>query len=190
MELTYKNIENWYKGKAYKFRVRPNEINLLGIRANYVATNAWDDTLVITYINDNNEEKVVIFKNFTTDPGYYFLKTKLLNPKGCAFLKEGNYKNMFTVGLHLGKYKALKQYSNITVYRDADKDDNLEFGNEESGYFGINLHHGFNSAVIFNNSAGCQVLKSPKDLDVVVALAEKHETLYGAGIDYTLTSNI
>ena len=112
----------------------------------------------------------------------------MLNPKGCAFLPEGNYPNMFTVGLHQGKYEALRQYRNITVWRDGDKDDQLEKLAEETGMFGINLHHGYNSTLVFNNSAGCQVLKSPTDLNTVLNAAKIHEHLYGKGIDYTLTS--
>lgn len=189
MELTYNNIKEWYKTKGYTFRDKPFQINLLGIRKNYTATNAWDDTLVVCY-KDNENEKVLIFNNFTTDPGYYFLKTKLLNPKGCAFVEEGNYQNLFTVGMHQGKIEALVQYRPIKVYRDANKDNTLDKGVEDVGMFGINLHHGYNSAVIFNNSAGCQVLKSPTDLTTVLNLAKIHEHLYGKGIDYTLTSNI
>ena len=187
MELTYKNIESWYSKKGYTFRKRPFEPNILGIRSSYKATNAWDDTLVIAY-KTNDEEKVLVFKNFTTDPGYYFLKTKLLNPKGCAFVKEGNYPNLWNIGLHQGKYEALRQVRNIIVYRDANKDDNLDMKLEESGIFGINLHHGYNSKVIFNNSAGCQVVQSPTDLNTILNICKIKEHLYGKGIDYTLTN--
>lgn len=187
MELTYNNIKTWYESKGYTFRTRPFEPNLLGIRSSYKATNAWDDTLVMVY-KTNDEDKVIVFKNFTTDPGFYFLKTKLLNPKGCAFLAEGNYPNIFIVGLHQGKYEALRQNRNITVYRDANKDNNLDMKVKDTGMFGINLHHGYNSSVIFNNSAGCQVLKSPSDLNTVLNVCKIKEHLYGRGIDYTLTN--
>jgi len=187
MELTYTNIKEWYRSKGYDFKTRPFEPNLLGVRNNYIATNTWDDMLIMTY-KTNDEVKVVIFKNFTTDPGFYFLKTKLLNPKGCAFLKEGNYPNMFIVGLHQGKYEALRQNKNVTVYRDADKDNDLEMHTEDTGMFGINLHHGYGSKVIFNNSAGCQVLKDISDLNTVLTICKIKENLYGKGIDYTLTN--
>lgn len=188
MELTYSNIKTWFESKKYRFKTRPFEINLLGIRNGYTATNAWDDMLVVAY-KDNDSEKVLVFKNYTTDPGYYFLKTKLLNPKGCAFLPEGNYPNMFTVGMHLNKYEALVQYRPVTVYRDNDKDNELEQLATDTGMFGINFHHGYNSALVFNNSAGCQVLKSPTDLNTVLNIAKIQEHLYGKGIDYTLTNN-
>lgn len=189
MEFTYDTLKSWFINSKYEFNTRPFELNLLGIRKNYTATNLWDDTLLVIYFDGRNNI-VKEFKNFTTDPGYYFLKTKMLNPKGCAFLKEGQHINMFTIGLHNGKYKALVQYGKVTVYRDANKDEVLDRNIEDRGYFGINLHHGYNSNLVFNNSAGCQVLKDPKDLSELLELADLHEKTYGKGINYTLTSNI
>lgn len=189
MEVTYEDIKAWFEAKKYEFNTRPFELNLLGVRKNYSATNLWDDALIVTY-HDGRNPKVLVFENFTTDPGYYFLKTKLLNPKGCAFLKEGHHSNMFTVGLHNGKYKALVQYAAVTVYRDGNKDNTLDTDLENKGHFGINLHHGYNSAIIYNNSAGCQVLKNIKDLESLLPLAELHERTYGKGINYTLTTGL
>ena len=189
MELTYNNIKNWYATKNYEFYTRPFEINLLGIRNDNKATNLWDDTLVVSY-NDGREDKVLIFKQFTTDPGFYFLKTKILNPKGCFFLKEMQHLKMFTVGLHQGKIKALVQYKPVTGYRDANKDDTLDTTLEDKGMFGINLHHGYNSFIVHNNSAGCQVLKNVKDLEQLLPLFKLHEDSFGKGINYTLTSKV
>lgn len=189
MELTYNNIKQWYLDRKYPFNTRPFELNLLGLRNSYTATDAWDDKLLVVY-SDGRNNKVVTYNEFTTDPGYYFLKKKLLNPKGCAFVKEGFYPNLWTLGLHNNKYKALIQYGKVTVYRDGNLDDTLDRKIEDTGYFGINLHHGYNSTVIFNNSAGCQVLKNTKNLNELLVLVELHEKTYGKGINYALTSNI
>ena len=67
-----------------------------------------------------------------------------------------------------------------------NKDDILNMDVIDKGMFGINLHHGYNSALVFNNSAGCQVLKNPTDLTKVLDLCKLHQAVYGRGINYTL----
>ena len=88
----------------------------------------------------------------------------LLNPeniKGTAIVKEGQYKNLWTKGLHKGQYPALVQVGLIDVYRDNDKDDKLDFNVPiERGIFGINCHHASQYHVVDEiglYSAGCQV---------------------------------
>ncbi len=189
MELTYDSIKDWYKSKGYIFNIRPFEVNMLGIRKDYNDTNLFDDKFVLTY-HDGRNSKTLIFNRFTTDPGYYFLKIKFMNPKGCAFLKEGQHINMFTRGKHGEKqYEALIQYAPCTVYRDTNKNNVLDKTNEEKGMFGIDFHHGYNSALVYNNSAGCQVLEDINDLNSLLPLFDLHERTYGKGINYTLTSN-
>jgi hypothetical protein len=190
MELTYDNIKKWYADNKYVFCTRPFEVNMLGIRKSYDATNLFDDKFVLTY-NDGRNDKILVFNRFTTDPGYYFLKIKFMNPKGCAFLKEGQHINMFTRGKHGSKqYEALIQYAPVTVYRDTNKDNTLDKGKEEKGMFGIDFHHGYNCALVYNNSAGCQVLEDIKDLESLLPLFDLHERTYGRGINYTLTTGI
>lgn len=189
MELTYDNIKQWYTNNKYQFYTRPFEINILGIRNDYQATDLWDDKCIITY-NDGRNDKILVFNQYTTDPGFYFLKTKLLNPKGCFFLKEGQHKNMWTQGLHTGKYKALIQYAPCVGYRDKNGNNTLDTIVEDKGNFGIDFHHGYNSYIVHNNSAGCQVLKNIKDLEQLLPLFELHERTYGKGINYTLTNKL
>lgn len=187
-DLTYREFKDYFRSMNYVFDERKNAINLIGIRSSLNATNLWDDTLIVCYTDDTNRPCLKHYRNFTTDPGYYFLKTNILNPKGCAILVEGQYRNMWTIGLHKG-YKAFVQYGQTAVYRDNNKDNILDENVIDRGYFGIDLHHGFNSYVIFNNSAGCQVLKDPKDLTDLLVLGEAHERAYGKGINYTLLRN-
>lgn len=186
IDTTYKGLKDYCNSLNYIFDERVCAINLIGIRSSLNATNLWDDKLVIAYIDNKRQPIVREFINFTTDPGYYFLKTKILNPKGCAVLCEGQHTKMFTIGVHNGKYEALVQYTPVKVYRDNNKDNILNETVIDKGMFGINLHHGYNSTLVFNNSAGCQVLKSPTDLEKVLALAKLHEAVYGKGINYTL----
>lgn len=186
IDISYNGLKEYFKSLNYHFDERVHGLNIIGIRSSLNATNLWDDKLVLAYINNKREPIVKVFNEFTTDPGYYFLKTKLLNPKGCAILCEGQHLKMFTVGKHNNKYEALVQYTPVTVYRDSNKDNILDTTLTDKGMFGINLHHGYNSSIIFNNSAGCQVLKNIKDLSEVLALAKLHEAVYKKGINYTL----
>lgn len=186
IDITYQGLKDYLKSLNYTFDERVCGLNIIGIRTSLNATNLWDDTLVLAYINNKREPVVKVFNNFTTDPGYYFLKTKLLNPKGCAILCEGQHVKMFTVGKHNNKYEALVQYTPVKVYRDSNKDNILDTNLIDKGMFGINLHHGYGSTLVFNNSAGCQVLKNPSDLTTVLTAAKLHEAVYGKGINYTL----
>lgn len=186
IDTTYKGLKDYFKSLNYQFDERVFGINLIGIRSSLNATNLWDDKLVVAYIDNKRNPVVREFNEFTTDPGYYFLKTKLLNPKGCAVLCEGQHIKMLTIGVHNGKYEALVQYAPVKVYRDNNKDNILDETVVDKGMFGINLHHGYGSALVFNNSAGCQVLKQPSELKKVLDLAKIHESVYGRGINYTL----
>lgn len=187
-DLTYAEFKEYFNTMGYKFDERKNAINLIGIRSSLNATNLWDDTLVVCYVDDADRRLIKRYKNFTTDPGYFFLKVKILNPKGCAILVEGQHKNMWTIGLHNG-YKAFTQYGAVSVYRDNNKDNILDEKVIDKGYFGIDLHHGYNSGIVHNNSAGCQVVKTPAELTELLVLGDLHEKAYGKGINYTLLRN-
>jgi hypothetical protein len=55
----------------------------------------------------------------------------------------------------------LQQIGNkVTVWRDKNRNHVNDDDIVQSGYFGINLHHGFNSKKVGKNSAGCQVIQS------------------------------
>jgi hypothetical protein len=57
---------------------------------------------------------------------------------------------------------------------------------EDSGFFGINLHHGYSSSNVNNNSAGCQVLRHKEHLNSLLDIAEISVKKYGDKITYTL----
>jgi hypothetical protein len=104
----------------------------------------------------------------TTDPGKHY-EQNLLNSKGVAILKEGQYRGAWTLGKHQGKYTALVQAKEVTVIRDKDKDGKLETdGVEDTGWHGIN-HHRMHSTA--------EVSKVGK---------YSAEEVWGKGISYTL----
>lgn len=130
---------------------------LVGIRSNANIPNEFDDLVGVV------EGDKISWYTATTNPGTHWLKN-LLNPKGAALLKPGQWVDSWKVGMHQGKYEALTQVKSITVYRDSNK--NLiaeESSVEDTGLFGINIHRANPNGIskfIDKWSAGCQVLNN------------------------------
>lgn len=169
--------------------VRTGEYNLnfAGFRTKSRIVNNWDDFFCILYERDGKE---VMFttSNYTTDPGIYYMQKKLLNPLGCGIMAQGHYPKLWKEGIHAGKYKAFIQVSPVSVYRDRNKDNymDMDVSTLQTGNYGANLHHGYSSSKVNNNSALCQVLRYPVDLESVQKLYDKYKVVYGEHIDYTL----
>ncbi len=138
---------------------------IVGIRSTLDKPNEFDDLIGLVA-----NGKVTWFTG-TTNPGVHWLKT-LMNSKGTAVLKPGQYIDSWKLGLHQGKYKALVQAKAITVYRDKDLDDKSEeTATTDTGYFGINIHRANPSAIskiIDKWSAGCQVFNNPADFKILI----------------------
>jgi hypothetical protein len=175
--------------KGYRIFLRPFELNIVGVRADSVKPNSFDDTIHVFF---NNTEGKLIGHKFqaTTDPGTYWLRNPM-NPQGTAILKEGQYINCYGLGMHRGKYMALVQKRPVTVIRDYDRDAILDFmnGKEGKGLHGINIHraseHG-TTKTVDHYSAGCQVFASPTEFILFLQLCERHKNLYGNEFTYTL----
>jgi hypothetical protein len=101
----------------------------------------------------------------TTEPGRYWTQHRM-NPKGAARVAFGQYR-AWQVGVHhAGKptaHEALVQTGGpITVYRD-DNEDMIRTGDKlDTGYFGINQHHGYDLPKngLGRSSAGCLIGRS------------------------------
>jgi peptidoglycan hydrolase-like protein with peptidoglycan-binding domain len=96
----------------------------------------------------------------TTEPGYRYTE-RPMNPEGAARIKFGQYR-AWQVGIHgtSDRHEALVQTGGeITVYRDRNKDYQRVGDKEDTGYFAINQHWGYD--LPYNNvyyaSAGCLV---------------------------------
>ncbi len=155
--------------KAYN--LRPDEmVYLIGVRR-IRETDEYNDTFILySPYGDLYWE----CDNFTTDPGLSYLK-KPINSKGTAILMEGWHSDIWQIGYHQGKYKALVQVNPCCVYRDNNRDSvlNMDPRSRDCGYFGINLHHGYDSLKVGANSAGCQVFRYRKDLNYLLSILEK-----------------
>jgi hypothetical protein len=176
------------KAKGYAFFENADyNINIIGIRNSDTGnkvTNVFDDLLTVSYkIGD-----VWHFKKWaaTTDPGTKGVK-EFHNAQGVARLVPGQYRGSHAIGLHQGKYEALKQAKPVKVYRDANKDMTYDTKLITEGIYGINIHKaGADSTYVENWSEGCQVFKKSADFDEFMALVKKAATLHGNSFTYTL----
>lgn len=195
-ELFYKvlkaDIPTIIRNKGYVFFSNGRyNLNIIGIRKNNnnKVTNKYDDILCVMY-KDHTGWIKKLYK-ITTEPGTYYMRKELGNPKGTAILVPGQYRGCWKIGKHNGKYDALVQQKPVKVYRDGNKDDIYDMYNEviHEGLFGINIHRsnqGFNRATVDMYSAGCQVFCNYKDFNEFMELCEKQRKLYGNNFTYTL----
>lgn len=161
-------------GYAY-FTNGAYNINIIGVRAKGASvTNKFDDVIILDYKNEKGEWCRQVYKA-TTDPGLYYLKATL-DKKGCAIVVPGQYRGVWQIGMHRGKYQALVQRKPIKVYRDNNKDDIYDLSPKtiEEGIYGINLHHAGNDSVKIDKwSAGCQVIARLRDFNQLMAIVKK-----------------
>jgi hypothetical protein len=152
-------------------------LNIIGIRNSSTGnkvTNAFDDKLVVAY----QVAGAWVVKEYpiTTDNG-----------GGTARLVCNQYRGSHAIGLHQGKYEALRQVAPVTVYRDFTKDGIYQTDKTETGVFGINIHKaGVDSARVDDWSHGCQVFKRVADFNEFMLLAKKAAALHGNRFSYTL----
>jgi hypothetical protein len=122
----------------------------------------------------------------TTDPGTKGVK-EFHNAQGVARLVPGQYRGSHAIGLHQGKYEALKQKANVKVYRDANKDLTYDEKLITEGIYGINIHKaGADSTYVENWSEGCQVFKREKDFNQFLEICKQARGIHGNSFTYTL----
>lgn len=182
-------IVNLFRLKTFEVYSRPYELNIVGIRADSVIANQFDDEIHVFFKN-NQGQWVHFIWPATTDPGTYWLKSPM-HPQGTAILQQSQYKDSYQVGLHKVKYYALVQRRPVTVLRDYDRNAVLDFqnGKPDTGMFGINIHRASvngTTKTVDIHSAGCQVFANINDFNTFMRLCENHRLLYGNSFTYTL----
>lgn len=198
MSYTREQIEEAVKSKGYKWFENNNyDVNIVGIRnasTEGKVTNRFDDCISISYKDENGKWHFYCF-DATTDPGSHWEKN-LLNKDGVAILKEGQYRGSHMIGLHQGKYEALKQKKPLKIYRDKDKDGvyDLIEENIKEGIYGINIHRATakensKSTQVDKWSAGCQVIASSSDFKLFMEIVNKAAKIWGNSFTYTLINS-
>jgi peptidoglycan hydrolase-like protein with peptidoglycan-binding domain len=190
-KYSYELIEKAVKAKGYQWFDENMAVNIVGVRnsdTGQKVTNVFDDKITLSYI-ENGEKKYLEWAN-TTDPGTKGVK-EYHNASGVARLVEGQYINSHIIGLHQGKYEALKQNKPVKVYRDANKDMSYDESKIQEGIFGINIHKaGADSTYVENWSEGCQVFKRAVDFEEFMEHCRKSAIIKKAkSFTYTLLNS-
>lgn len=165
------------------------DLNLFGVRAVNQKAGSFDDWIGCFYRDAAGVWVLFAFPG-TTDPGDTAL-VRPINGAGTAILPTGQHRGLWQLGKHQGKYDALVQAKPVGVYRDNDRDKQLEMdGTLDVGMHGINLHRANpdrRSTVVGMWSAGCQVIADPVHFDCLIELARQQvHTLRYNTFSYTL----
>jgi hypothetical protein len=184
-----------FKGWQYFDNGKPYNLNIVGIRSENRRAGRFDDVMMLSYRNKVGA-LIVKWLPFTADPGVPWLLKPMVS-EGTLILFPGQHRAAFTLGIHgrswkKGSYKALEQIRELEYIRDGNRDDILDMPNSDincdivaeakrlklrvvRGNFKTNIHraHPYSvSDIIGNHSAGCQVIKDPKDYDELILTAD------------------
>ena len=167
-------------------------LNIIGVR-NLQSTraNLFDDWMHIVFRKDGlwHEWKAPI----TTDPGSYYLTKQDYRKDGVAIIcHPQQMRGAYKIGPHgKTKYTALRQCKPVQIWRDANKDNVLDYkGKVYEGIFFVNIHRSSTrtggSKYVEKWSAGCQVFQDPSDFGEFMDLCYKSSNKYGDVFTYTL----
>ena len=193
MKPTLKQIKKIMAEKAYKyFHGGDYDVNIIGVRNTETAgvlTNKFDDWITLSYTIDGKEYYECW--EATTDPGESWMDSPL-SEKGCAILVPGQYRGVYKIAKHGGRYEALCQrWGKVRVYRVSNRDEcyDTDDATIQEGYYGINIHRSNPkrpSKQINKYSAGCQVFACPDDFDDFMDVCNKAADKWGNKFTYTL----
>ena len=201
MKHTREKIAEVMASKGYKYFTDDNnksyDVNIIGIRNDETkgrVTNAFDDLMTISYKNEDGEWQYHEF-NCTTDPGTHWVEN-VLNDRGVAILKPGQYRGSHKLRLHQGKYLALGQKKHMKIYRDANLDGQYDLIEEsvKDELIGINIHRatsraGNKSTRVDKWSAGCQVIADNDDWHEFLDVCQSAREIHGNSFSYTLLNS-
>lgn len=119
--------------------------------------NNWNDLRLVLEWRLGEVPKIVGKWLATSEPG----GAETPNAKGMAMIPLPSQFKAWRVGIHKAgtrtAHEALVQVLPITVLRSKKKPPSRVGATLDTGLFGINQHHGWNSKVVANNSVGCMV---------------------------------
>ena len=195
MLYSREKIESAVKSKGYVYFEDPThkgyDVNIIGVRNSIPGnkvTNVFDDILTLSYKDDKGVWQYHEWMN-TTEPGKKGVM-EYHNVNGVARLVEGQYRGSHALGLHQGKYEALRQSKPVKVWRDKNRDMIFDETKIDEGVFGINIHKaGQDSTWVENWSEGCQVFKRVKDFDEFMKIVKKSSKIHGNSFSYTLINS-
>jgi len=167
---------------GYKIFDKPYDMNFFGVRSDVLKAGDWDDWIGAFYTNDAGGTNYHVWQG-TTDPSAVWLQ-RGGSPQGTFIICPGQYRGLWALGMHRGKYRAFVQVGMVRGWRDNNKDTILDMGPNQlivAGHFGINGHKG--SGRLDEDSAGCQVvLDQHGNYNFWVALGEKQVATLGLNV--------
>lgn len=183
-------IEKAVKSQGYVWfdGAKDYDVNVVGVRnatPGQKVTNLFDDKLTLSY--KINGEWFFHEWEATTEPGKKGVM-QFHNSGGVARLVPDQYRGVYKVSMHQGKYQALCQrLGDVTVWRDKNRDMDFDEITRDTGMFGINIHKaGTVSNFVENWSEGCQVFKRTKDFNDFMVLINRAKEIHGNHFTYTL----
>jgi hypothetical protein len=198
MKYTREKIEEVMASKGYKYFLdnsnKGYDVNIIGVRNSDTkgrVTNAFDDIITISYKDEDEKWQYHEF-DCTTDPGTHWVEHPMME-KGVAILKPGQYRGSHKIRLHAGKYTALGQKKDVSVYRDSNRDNkfDLDESKVDTGLFGINIHRATGkssgkSVRVDKWSAGCQVIAKNSEWHQFLGICQTAREIHGNTFSYTL----
>ena len=190
-------IKTVMRTKGYRIYETPStdwNLNIVGIRNTNLNPKKFDDTLVVfhKFLGEDH----MIYYPVTTDPSEHYLHNPLpaVANKGTAILVPGQYRSAYEIGMHragqLGGHKALIQKAPVEVYRDNNRDGQLDFTTPETGLFKINIHKGPRNgnwdSHSANYSAGCTVFADSRHFEEFMLKCRFGMEAFGNSFTYTL----
>ena len=183
-------IEKAVKSQGYVWfnGAKDYDVNIVGVRnatSGQKVTNLFDDKLTLSY--KVGGEWFFHEWDATTEPGKKGVM-QFHNSGGVARLVPDQYRGVYAVSMHQGKYQALCQrLGDVTVWRDKNRDMDFDEIIRDTGMFGINIHKaGTVSNFVENWSEGCQVFKRTKDFLDFMVLINRAKEIHGNHFTYTL----
>lgn len=189
-KITIRALQDIYRRKGYRLRTN-GEANLFGVRSLDMTAGIFNDAIGLFQIS--GPQSLLKIYDGTVDPGSYFLNNPM-NPAGTAVMKFQQITDGYVVGLHAGKYEALRQFKAMEFYRISKKAFDADGGKEikltgkpiQKAIIGANIHRANLNSIaemVGSHSAGCQVIQRPDDWKEFLAICKST----GAALfDYTL----
>jgi hypothetical protein len=200
-EVTVDRVIAAMQKKNYSFYANTaygkNKLNIVGVRAtnkafNSPVSNYFTDYVVMFYYDDKGLRLERIGWQ-TTSPGLTYEASKFGGAGRTIMMQEGQYKDSYVRGLHLGKIDTLVQAKSMNYHRDESLNAQYNSVNITTGIFGTNIHPSGNysnsdpNKLINNWSAGCQVFRSYDDyLWMMQAVRNQTEKTNYKFFNYTL----
>ena len=178
MTITAQILEKALLKLGHKFFTNGDyNLNIIGIRTSSTGnrvTNAFDDFIAVAFKVDGVW-------------GVRVWPATVDNGGGTARVVAGQYIGSHAIGLHQGKYEALRQVGPLKIERDFTRNGIYDATKIETGVFGINIHKaGANSVQVNNWSEGCWVFKKSADFAAFMLIAKKAAALHGNRFTSTL----